>query len=343
MHRLLKRQVKKYMSRNLEVEERHQKFIDAINDAYNDYESDLQMLDRSLKLSSAELVEANRGLRSQKQELEANLKQIRQMKDQLVLQEKMASLGSLTAGIAHEIKNPLNFVNNFADLSKDLLIELKEILEEEPIDMEDLAEVMELLSSNLNKIVHHGNRADKIVKGMLLHSRGKSGERELTDINSLLEEYVNLAYHGLRAQNTQFNCTINREYQEDLPKANIVPQNLSRVFLNIISNAFYAANKRKKQEGDVFSPTIDVKTRLFDANTIEVQIEDNGIGIPKESLDKIFNPFFTTKPPGEGTGLGLSITYDIVVQEHNGTLDVKSTVGEGTLFAIRFPIEFTEK
>jgi signal transduction histidine kinase len=247
---------------------------------------------------------------------------------QLIHSEKMASLGELTAGIAHEIKNPLNFVNNFSEVSRELLDEMKTELSNKNID--EVIELIEDLKQNLEKINQHGKRADSIVKGMLLHSRGTSGEKTLTDINDLLEQYVNLAYHGMRAQNKEFNISIEKDYDKTLEKINVIPQDLSRVFLNIINNACYAAyDKRKKNSDNNFSPTLSVSTKSLNGK-VEIRISDNGNGIPKDILDKIFQPFFTTKPTGEGTGLGLSLSYDIVTKVHGGELKVETKEGEGT-------------
>ena len=247
----------------------------------------------------------------------------------------MASLGELTAGIAHEIKNPLNFVNNFSDISRELLDEIKTELQNK--NEKDVAELIENLKQNLDKINQHGKRADSIVKGMLLHSRGSSGEKALTDINDLLDQYVNLAYHGMRAQNKEFNITIEKDYDRTLEKINVVPQDISRVFLNIINNSCYAAYEKKKKSSNInFSPTIKVSTKNLD-NKVEIRIDDNGNGIPKNILNKIFQPFFTTKPTGEGTGLGLSLSYDIVTKVHNGELKVETKEGEGSQFIILLP------
>ena len=253
---------------------------------------------------------------------------------QLIHSEKMASLGELTAGIAHEIKNPLNFINNFSEISNELLDEMKADLQNK--NEEEVADLIENLKQNLEKINQHGKRADSIVKGMLLHSRGTSGEKALTDINDLLDQYVNLAYHGMRATNKEFNITIEKDYDKTLEKINVVPQDISRVFLNIINNACYAAYDRKKKSGDDFSPTLKVATKNL-KDKIEIRIGDNGNGIPKDILDKIFQPFFTTKPTGEGTGLGLSLSYDIVTKQHGGELKVETKEGEGTVFIIQLP------
>lgn len=260
---------------------------------------------------------------------------------QLVQSEKMASLGQLTAGIAHEIKNPLNFVNNFAELTMDLAKELAEEIEKisdrvDKTDHEYLTEIMTDIKSNAQKINEHGKRADSIVKGMLLHSRGKAGEKQLTDINALLAEYVNLGYHGMRAQDASFNLKIDSQYDSTIGQIKVVPQNISRVFLNIINNACYSTNQKKKELKDAYFPILTVITKNLDKN-IEVRIRDNGKGIPQEIIDKVFNPFFTTKPAGQGTGLGLSLSFDIVVQEHQGAMKVESTQGEFAEFIITIP------
>ncbi len=253
---------------------------------------------------------------------------------QLVHSEKMASLGELTAGIAHEIKNPLNFVNNFSEISGELIMEIEDEMNNN--NNEEVLSILKDLKQNLEKINQHGKRADSIVKGMLLHSRGSSGEKTLTDINDLLDQYVNLAYHGMRATNKEFNITIEKDYDESLEKINVIPQDLSRVFLNIINNACYAAYDRKKKSGDDFSPTLKVSTKNL-KDKIEIRIADNGNGIPADILEKIFQPFFTTKPTGEGTGLGLSLSYDIVTKVHSGDLKVETKEGQGTNFIILLP------
>jgi signal transduction histidine kinase/ligand-binding sensor domain-containing protein len=275
-------------------------------------------------------------------ELEEKNREIVRTQEQLIMQEKLASLGALTAGIAHEIKNPLNFVNNFAELSAELIQELREDFKGQsgrldPKILERMDDALTDLEHNATKINEHGKRADSIVRGMLLHSRGKSGERTPTHINTLLEEYVNLAYHGLRATDSTFNITLKKDYDESVGQLDVVPQDLSRVFLNIVNNACYAANERKKASKDPsFVPTLWVCTRNL-PDKIEIRIRDNGTGIPKGVIDKIFEPFFTTKPTGKGTGLGLSLSYDIVVKQHQGELLVESKEGEYTEFIIRLP------
>jgi len=274
-------------------------------------------------------------LKTAYENLETAHENLKSTQQQLIMQEKLASLGALTAGIAHEIKNPLNFINNFSEVSNELIDEMKEELlhgnKEEAISISDD------LKQNLDKINQHGRRADSIVKGMLLHSRGSSGEKTLIDINDLLDQYVNLAYHGMRATNKEFNITIEKDYDESLEKINVIPQDISRVFLNIINNACYAAYDRKKKSSDNnFSPTLRVSTKKL-KDKVEVRIGDNGNGIPKDIIDKIFQPFFTTKPTGEGTGLGLSLSYDIVTKVHGGELKVETQEGNGTTFIIQIP------
>jgi two-component system NtrC family sensor kinase len=253
--------------------------------------------------------------------------------EQLIHSEKMASLGQMTAGIAHEIKNPLNFVNNFSALSVELLEEL-----EESTDEEDKIEIMESLKSNLKKITAHGKRADSIVATMLQHSRGTAGEMVATDINQLCSEYADLAFHGLRANSKDFNCIITKNFEENLPKINAIPQDLSRVILNLFNNGFYAvAERTKKSEDSEYKPEVSVTTEKKEGN-IFIYVRDNGSGIPKAIKDKIFEPFFTTKPTGEGTGLGLSLSYDIVTKEHQGMMSVQSEEGSYTQFTIQLPI-----
>jgi signal transduction histidine kinase len=279
--------------------------------------------------------------RRKTEELEEALQRLKETQDQLVVQEKMASLGALTAGIAHEIKNPLNFVMNFAELSVDLLRELEQTLSPSRAslpanDATYLDELMTDLSGNLRRIHEHGKRADSIVRGMLAHSRGGAGQRETVDLNALVAEAVNLAYHGLRAQNTAFNITLENHYDEKLAPIEVVPQDLSRVFLNITNNGCYAAHQKKLQSSDGFRPTLRVTTRDI-GDEVEVRIHDNGTGMPKSVVQKIFNPFFTTKPTGSGTGLGLSLSYQIVVEQHKGTIRVDTRDGEYTEFIVTLP------
>ena len=290
-------------------------------------------------------------LQDKNQQLATTLAKLKATQDRIVAQEKLASLGALTAGIAHEIKNPLNFVNNFAEISAELTQEVLEEIENQKDNLDSrtreyLAEILNDLSQNLKKINHHGKRADKIVSGMLMHSRGSVGERQLTDLNALLAEYVNLAYHGMRANNPVFNLTIEEQYDDSLGLVNVVPQNLSRAFLNLVNNACYAAHQKKQLDveareraarcNELFEPTIWIRTKNL-GDRVEVRIKDNGTGISPTVVDKIFNPFFTTKPTGEGTGLGLSITHDIIVQEHQGEITVETEPGIYTEFIIFLP------
>jgi two-component system NtrC family sensor kinase len=236
----------------------------------------------------------------------------------------MASLGELTAGIAHEIQNPLNFVNNFSEVNAELIDELKEELSKG--NSKEAGEIADDLKANETKIVEHGQRASDIVKGMLQHSRTSSGEKELTNINALADEYLRLAYHGLRAKDKSFNADFEADLDESLPKINVIPQDMGRVILNLINNAFHAVAKVNK-------PKVVVQTRQVDDN-IEIRVSDNGSGIPDDIKEKIFQPFFTTKASGEGTGLGLSLSYDIITKGHGGELKVESNEGEGTEFII---------
>jgi len=264
-------------------------------------------------------------------ELARSLNDLRTAQDRLVQTQKLASLGQLTAGIAHEIKNPLNFVNNFSGVSVELIDELEETLGRVTVDDKTRAEITELadtLRDNLDKIVQHGKRADSIVKNMLLHSREGSGERRLVDVNALVEESLNLAYHGARAEKQGFNVTLERSFDPSAGEVDAFPQEISRVLLNLISNGFYAATKRQGQEsGNGFEPTIRAVTKSL-GDRVEIRIRDNGTGISREVREKMFNPFFTTKPAGEGTGLGLSISHDIIVKQHGGSIEVDTRPGE---------------
>ena len=270
------------------------------------------------------------------------LADLRRAQDRLIQAEKMASLGQLTAGIAHEIKNPLNFVNNFAGLSVELLAELKEtaapaLAALDGDKLADVDEIVAMLTGNLEKIAEHGRRADGIVKSMLEHSRGGTGERREVDLNALVEEALNLAYHGARAQDQSFNITMERDFAPGIAAIELVPQDITRVLLNLIGNGFYAAARRPRDGVEPgFRPALKVATRDR-GEAVEIRIRDNGAGIPPEIRDKLFQPFFTTKPTGEGTGLGLSISWDIVTQQHGGTIAVDSRVGEFAEFVIRLP------
>ena len=269
--------------------------------------------------------------------LNQSLMELKNTQNQLVQQEKLASLGELTAGIAHEIQNPLNFVNNFSEVSTELIDELREE-REKPDNERDIELEEELLGDvfqNLKKINHHGKRASGIVKGMLEHSRASTGEKQSTDINALADEYLRLSYHGLRAKDKAFNSDFKMNFDENLPKILLIPQDVGRVLLNLFNNAFYAVYKKvqsgKATEG--YRPLVVVSTKLIEDEVV-IKVKDNGLGISEEHISKIFQPFFTTKPTGEGTGLGLSISYDIITKGHGGTMKVESTEGEGTEFTI---------
>ena len=272
-------------------------------------------------------------------ELSLSLEDLRTAQDRLVQTEKLASLGQLTAGIAHEIKNPLNFVNNFSALSAELIDELNDVLKPAALDdkmREEIDELTHMLKGNLEKVVQHGKRADSIVKNMLLHSREGSGEHRPADINAIVEESLNLAYHGARAEKSGFNVTLQRDFDPAAGMIDLYPQEITRVFLNLISNGFYAAAKRKEAGDTTFEPTLKASTKSLGAK-VEIRIRDNGTGIPLEVKEKMFNPFFTTKPAGEGTGLGLSMSHDIVVKQHGGTVDVDTEPGVFTEFIITLP------
>jgi two-component system, NtrC family, sensor kinase len=272
-------------------------------------------------------------LTKQKEELLHTLEELRSTQAQLIQSEKMASLGELTAGIAHEIQNPLNFVNNFSELNKELLGELKE-----EIDNGNLTEVKNIATNvidNEEKINTHGRRADAIVKGMLQHSRLSTGQKEPTDINALADEYLRLAFHGLRAKEKSFNATMKTEFDQTIPKLNIVPQDIGRVILNLITNAFYVVNEKKLSAGPEYEPIVTIITRKG-KDRARIAVKDNGNGIPEKVMDKIFQPFFTTKPAGQGTGLGLSLSYDII-KAHGGELKVQTKEGIGSEFVIELP------
>lgn len=307
--------------------------------------SDLEKLKRFHQHAISAISKARNlaNLQSQNKELDEKNKELIRTQEQLVLQEKLASLGQLTAGIAHEIKNPLNFVNNFSVLSIDLVDELKEELQSVKVQMDDetrevIEEIIHDVVENAQKIAEHGSRADSIVRSMLHHSRKSSGELESVDLNKLLDEYINLAFHGMRAQDPAFNVSIEKNFDESIGMVNINPQAMSRVLLNITNNGFYATRAKSESLNGDYSPEVSFTTNQTDEN-IEIKIRDNGTGIPPHVREKIFNPFYTTKPTGDGTGLGLSISYDIIVQIHKGDIKVNSKEGEFTEFVIRFPKE----
>ena len=269
--------------------------------------------------------------------LQRSLEELKATQAQLIQSEKMASLGELTAGIAHEIQNPLNFVNNFSEVSSELIDEMTEQLEKG--NTEDAKAIANEVKMSLEKITHHGKRADGIVKSMLQHSRTSNNKKEPTDINALADEYFRLAYHGMRAKDKVFNAAIKSDYDESIGLIKIISQDIGRVILNLITNAFYAVMEKKKLQSaeSGYEPTVTVSTKKV-GNKIEIRVKDNGTGIPQKAIDKIFQPFFTTKPTGQGTGLGLSLSYDIVTKGHGGELKVETREGEYTEFSIILPV-----
>ena len=309
-------------------------------------------INRAIAIRKVELeglvVERTAELTRQKEELEHTLHELRATQDQLIQSEKMASLGELTAGIAHEIQNPLNFVNNFSEVSSELLDEMKEEMRKG--NTEEVLAIAGDIKQNLEKIIHHGKRADSIVKGMLQHSRSSSGIKEPTDINALADEYLRLAYHGLRAKDKSFNAILETDFDESLDKIDVVPQEIGRVILNLLTNAFYAVTMKKKQfeknsslhdkqpGQHEYKPTVFIGTKKLNGK-VEIKVMDNGNGIPQAAVDKIFQPFFTTKPSGKGTGLGLSMSYEIVTKAHGGKLNVENREGEGVTFTIVLPVK----
>lgn len=278
-------------------------------------------------------------------ELHESLEELKAAQAQLIQSEKLASLGELTAGIAHEIQNPLNFVNNFSELSIELLDELQEEKRKNTLAVEEDSleeEIFGDLVQNLSKISHHGKRASSIVKGMLEHSRNHSGTKEMTDLNNLTDEYLRLAYHGMRAKDKTFNADFKANLDPLIPKIQVVGQDIGRVILNLTNNAFYAVHQKALQNLPSYKPLVEVSTQLVrdsdDEQWIEVRVKDNGTGIPDAVKSKIFQPFFTTKPTGQGTGLGLSLAYDIITKGHGGEMAVESQAGEGTEFIFRLPV-----
>ena len=269
-----------------------------------------------------------------KNKIESAYRELKTTQQQLIQSEKMASLGELTAGIAHEIQNPLNFVNNFSDVNTELADELQE--EADKGNLDEVKAIAKDIKENEQKINHHGKRADAIVKGMLQHSRTSSGKKELTDINALADEYLRLSYHGLRAKDKSFSANFKTDFDNNVGKINIIPQDIGRVILNLINNAFYAVNEKQKQNIHGYQPAVTVSTKKIN-NKVEIKVADNGNGIPQKVLDKVFQPFFTTKPTGQGTGLGLSLSYDIV-KAHGGEIKVETKDREGSEFIIQLPI-----
>ena len=328
---------------NIPAEQRDS-IIKLLKDASKELEIVAFKLDRTEKVKRTtgilleetieELEQKRKAVEESHYALEQSMEELKEAQQQLIQSEKMASLGELTAGIAHEIQNPLNFVNNFSEVSSELLDEMKTELENGNID--EAKEIAGDVMQNLEKILYHGKRADGIVKGMLQHSRSSRGQKEPTDINILCDEYLRLAYHGLRAKDKSFNAKFETEFDKSIGKINIIPQDIGRVIMNLITNAFYAVNEKKKKGTDNYEPSVSISTKKLN-DQIEIRVSDNGNGIPQNIIDKVFQPFFTTKPTGQGTGLGLSLSYDII-KSHGGELSVQTKELEGSTFIIQLPI-----
>lgn len=309
------------------------RFAHVFEQAYTRF-NDLKLAETLAEQAKLDLIK----LHAEKKRAEEALTNLQAAQKQLIQSEKMASLGELTAGIAHEIQNPLNFVNNFSEVNREMLDELQ--VELKAGNIEEAIAIANDIQQNEEKITHHGKRADGIVKGMLQHSRASSGTKEPTDMNALVDEYLRLAYHGLRAKDKTFNCDLATSYDGQLPKVNVIPQDIGRVMLNLFTNAFYAVQQQQKTAGDGYKPTVEIKTS-YEKGFAVIKVKDNGTGIPDEIKDKILQPFFTTKPTGEGTGLGLSLSYDIVVKGHGGRMGVDSAQGNGSEFTIFLPLDLT--
>ncbi len=326
-------------------EEKKNELLQSIKDVGKELEIISFKLDRTEKVKRTtailleetieELEQKRKAVEDTNAALKKSMEELKAAQAQLVHAEKMASLGELTAGIAHEIQNPLNFVNNFSEVSKELLEEMKEEMERG--NPEEVNEIISDITQNLEKILHHGKRADGIVKGMLQHSRTTATEKEAVDINAIADEYLRLAYHGLRARDKTFNADFKADLDPSLPKVKAIPQDIGRVLLNLINNAFYAVDRKAKQGSGDYKPEVTVHTIKI-SDGVEIRVADNGDGIPEAIKNKIFQPFFTTKPTGEGTGLGLSLSYDIITKGHGGDINLKSKEGEGTEFAVRIPL-----
>lgn len=321
---------------------KQQKELEKANKRVKDQEHENQIVTQMKIALEVQVLERTAEITRQKDELQRTLEELQSTQSQLIQSEKMASLGELTAGIAHEIQNPLNFVNNFSEVNKEMVPEVIQEIENGNLDA--AKEVLNDILTNSEKINYHGKRADAIVKSMLQHSRKSTGQKEPTDINALCDEYLRLSYHGLRAKDKSFNADFSMDFDQGIMKVNIVTQDIGRVLLNLFNNAFYACaersrsavNEKHKMPGDDYKPMVRVSTKLL-FGKIQIHVSDNGNGIPPDLKDKIFQPFFTTKPTGQGTGLGLSLSYDIV-KSHGGELEVNSTEGKGTEFVIQLPV-----
>ncbi|WP_296704088.1 ATP-binding protein [Algoriphagus sp.] len=310
--------------------------VNVVRDAWHltEWQKKNKELQEKVEEQTKDLTLKNYQLQKAKEQIEEALRELKEAQEQLIQSEKMASLGELTAGIAHEIQNPLNFVNNFSEVNTELLDELKE--EIETGNIEEVNALVKDIIENEEKINFHGKRADAIVKGMLEHSRSSNGQKVPTDINSLADEYLRLSYHGLRAKDKTFNATLETDFDQNLPIINVVSQDIGRVILNLITNAFHSIRDRKNNlNGSEFNPTVKISTKNFE-EYVEIIVSDNGNGIPESIQQKIFQPFFTTKPTGQGTGLGLSLSYDII-RSHGGKIQVESGVGSGADFKLIIP------
>ena len=293
----------------------------------------ISSIHKEKKMLENKVAQRTAELKTEKEKVESTLAELKSTQAQLIQSEKMASLGELTAGIAHEIQNPLNFVNNFSEVNKEMIDEASQEISKGNIT--EVKNILNDIKDNSEKINYHGKRADAIVKGMLQHSRQTSGIKEPTDINALCDEYLRLSYHGLRAKDKSFNADYKTDFDETIGKINIVPQDIGRVLLNLFNNAFYATNEKKKNTDEIYKPLVTVETKKIN-DKVEIIVSDNGNGIPQNIIDKIFQPFFTTKPTGEGTGLGLSLSYDIM-KAHGGEIKVQTKEGEGTQFIVQLP------
>ena len=313
----------------------NQKVEKITNDEIGDLSKAFNKMVCDLLKARKELDENNQTLSATNATLNNTLTELKSAQSQLIHSEKMASLGELTAGIAHEIQNPLNFVNNFSEVNIELIEELQN--EVKANNAEEVISISNDIKENEQKIIFHGKRADAIVKGMLQHSRKSSGQKEPADINALADEYLRLSYHGLRVKEKSFNATLQTDYDSNLGKINIVPQDMGRVLLNLFNNSFYSVMQKKKLLGEGYNPTVCVTTKRNN-NIAEIIVEDNGVGIPKKIMEKIYQPFFTTKPTGEGTGLGLSLSYDIITKEHQGVIKAETKENEFAKFIIELPV-----
>jgi signal transduction histidine kinase len=296
--------------------------------AYNDFQIGIFRILSNYCTLALQNIDTHWRLESAKDELKS-------VQDKLIIQSKLAGLGEITAGIAHEIQNPLNFVNNFSEVSNELLEEMKEELLKG--EYSQAVAIFDDIKQNLEKIIAQGKRADSIVKGMLQHSRGIPGQKEPTDINALAEEYLRLAYHGLRAKDKSFNASLKTDFDENIGKIEVVPQDIGRVILNLLTNAFYAVNEKRKLLVQDYVPAVTIKTKRL-KERVEIMVADNGNGIPQHVIDKIFQPFFSTKPSGQGTGLGLTLSYEIITKGHSGELKVDTQEGEGSAFFVYLPV-----